>query len=258
MTQMTESFRAYANAFAAEIALDNESTNRLHHIWTAEGNNAAFDALVNGHMRLVLKIANDYAWYSDFEDIVSEGAVGLMTALRNYTPEKGAFAPYAVLYIKHYICEFLNKSRAVKMARPDRMTEEEKAVKNLFESLNEKIGDGETEFAQTLVSDCKTPSELAESAADAEVVRKIMAEVLNKQEIAVIANRYAAEPLTLQELADKFFITRERVRQIEVAALKKLRRRLDLELQYEEEQMAAAQEAARKRKEMAEANHRNG
>ena len=63
------------------------------------------DALIEENLRLVLKIANDFLGRGlPWDDLVSEGNRGLMTAARRYNPERGAkFSTYSALWIKQAI-----------------------------------------------------------------------------------------------------------------------------------------------------------
>ena len=109
------------------------------------------------------------------------------------------------------------------------MTSEERSV-SVTESLNEKMGNGDTEFAESLASDEVSPSEAVEKASSIKAMHDAIDNALDSREKSIVRARYGMdgnEMMTLCEIADKLGMTHERVRQIEVSALAKLRERLE-------------------------------
>ena len=222
-------FDAYLSQFASSDVLSNEEAVLLHNLFKS-GQEGAREQLVRSNMRLVLKIANDYKRYRmDFEDIVSNGTIGLLKAIEMFDPEKGAFPQYASAWINKYIRMALDSYRGIHTKRYDRMTREERSSL-VMESLNEKVGDGDTEFADSLASDEVSPSEAVEKASSIDAVRDAIDNALDSREQFIIRSRYGLDGngvLTLREIAEGLGMTHERVRQIEVSALTKLRERLE-------------------------------
>lgn len=222
-------FDAYLSQFASEKVLSNEEIIYLYNLFKS-GERQAFDMLVKSNMRLVTKIANDYRRFGmSLEDIVSNGTIGLMKAIEMFDPEKGGFSACASAYINKFIRMGFDKCRAIHSKRYDRMTSEERSA-SVTESLNEKIGDGETEFAESLASDEVSPSEAVEKASSIKAMLDAIDSALDSREKFIVRARYGLdgnEVLTLREIADKLGMTHERVRQIEVSALAKLRERLE-------------------------------
>lgn len=220
---------AYLSQFASEKVLSNEETVSLYSLFK-RGVESAREQLVRSNMRLVLKIANDYKRYRmDFEDIVSNGTIGLLKAIEMFDPEKGAFPQYASAYINKYIRMGFDSYRGIHTKRYDRMKQEERSSL-VVESLNEKVGDGETEFADSLEADCPTPCERVALDDSVRAMLEAMDRVLDSREQFVVRARYGLDGngvLTLREIAEKLGMTHERVRQIEVSALTKLRERLE-------------------------------
>ena len=220
---------AYLSLFASEKVLSNEEILSLYSLFKS-GVESAREKLFRSNMRLVLKIANDYKRYRmDFEDIVSNGTIGLLKAIEMFDPEKGGFSQYASAYINKYIRMALDSYRGIHTKRYDRMTREERSSL-VVESLNEKIGDGETEFADSLASDEVSPSEAVEKASSIKAMHDAIDNALDSREKFIVRTRYGLDGngvLTLREIAEKLGMTHERVRQIEVSALTKLRERLE-------------------------------
>ena len=222
-------FDAYLSQFASSDVLSNEEAVLLHNLFKS-GQEGAREQLVRSNMRLVMKIANDYRRFGmSLEDVVSNGVIGLLKAIDNFDPEKGGFSACASIYINKYIKMGFDQCRAIHSKRYDRMTSEERSV-SVAESLNEKIGDGDTEFADSLVSDEVSPSEAVEKASSIDAVRDAIDNALDSREQYIVRSRYGLDGngvLTLREIAERLGMTHERVRQIEVSALAKLRERLE-------------------------------
>ena len=222
-------FDAYLSQFASEKVLSNDGSVSLYSLFKS-GVESAREQLVRSNMRLVMKIANDYRRFGmDFEDIVSSGTIGLLKAIEVFDAGKGGFSACASIYINKYIRMALDSYRGIHTKRYDRMTREERSSL-VMESLNEKVGDGDTEFADSLVSDGVSPSEAVEKASSIDAVRDAIDNALDSREKFVVRARYGLDGngvLTLREIAEKLGMTHERVRQIEVSSLTKLRERLE-------------------------------
>jgi RNA polymerase sigma-32 factor len=205
-------------------------------------------------------------------EVISEGNVGLMQAVKRFEPDKGfRLATYAMWWIKAAIQEYILRSWSlVKMGttanqkklffnlrkaksrisaleegdlRPDQVkliakrlgvTEQDVVDMNRRlggdVSLNSPIREeGDSgEWQDWLVDDSiSQETRLAESE-EADNRRKALGEaltVLNERERRIFeARRLADEPITLEELADEFGVSRERVRQIEVRAFEKVQK----------------------------------
>jgi RNA polymerase sigma-32 factor len=237
------------------------------------GDRDAAHRLVTSHLRLVAKIAMGYRGYGlPISEVISEGNVGLMQAVKRFEPDKGfRLSTYAIWWIKAAIQEYILRSWSlVKMGttanqkklffnlrkaksrisaleegdlRPDQVkliakrlgvTEQDVVDMNRRlggdVSLNSPIREeGDSgEWQDWLVDDSiSQETRLAESE-QADNRRKALGEaltVLNERERRIFeARRLADEPITLEELADEFGISRERVRQIEVRAFEKVRK----------------------------------
>ncbi len=92
--------------------LDAEEEYMLAKNWRTTGNLKSAEKLVTSHLRLVAKIAMRYKGYGlPVSDIISEGNVGLMQAVKKFEPEKGfRLATYAMWWIKASIQEYILRS----------------------------------------------------------------------------------------------------------------------------------------------------
>ena len=253
--------------------LEPQEEYMLAKSWREHGDRDAAHRLVTSHLRLVAKIAMGYRGYGlPISEVISEGNVGLMQAVKRFEPDKGfRLATYAMWWIKAAIQEYILRSWSlVKMGttanqkklffnlrkaksrisaleegdlRPDQVkliakrlgvTEQDVVDMNRRlggdVSLNSPIREeGDSgEWQDWLVDDSiSQETRLAESE-EAANRRKALGEaltVLNERERRIFeARRLADEPITLEELADEFGVSRERVRQIEVRAFEKVQK----------------------------------
>jgi RNA polymerase sigma-32 factor len=227
----------------------------------------AAHALVTSNLRFVVKIAGEYRAYGmKMLDLIQEGNVGLMMAVRKFNPYKGfRLISYAVWWIRAYIQNYIISAWSLlKIGTTQaqrklffKLKQAKNAIKNMFgeddvpaASLSLDVKESEyLEMEQRLRGDFSLDSEmvtgegytLMDSLADDRMNQEEMLaenqsalllerEVsqamsrLNEKERFVIEHRVSAEePMTLQEIADHFSISRERVRQIEGGALKKMK-----------------------------------
>ncbi len=92
--------------------LDAEEEYMLAKNWKTTGNIKSAEKLVTSHLRLVAKIAMGYKGYGlPINEMISEGNVGLMQAVKKFEPEKGfRLATYAMWWIKASIQEYILRS----------------------------------------------------------------------------------------------------------------------------------------------------
>ena len=253
--------------------LESHEEYMLAKRWREHGDLEAVHKLVNSHLRLVARIAKGYRGYGlPISELISEGNVGLMQAVKRFEPEKGfRLATYAMWWIKAAIQEYILRSWSlVKMGttvnqkklffnlrkakskisvldegdlRPDqvkliarRLGVTEQDVVDMNRRLGGDVSldapireDGNSSEWQDWLVDEHLDQE-ATLAASEEFGgrRKALASalsVLNDRERRIFeARRLAEEPITLQELADEFGVSRERVRQIGVCAFEKVQK----------------------------------
>jgi RNA polymerase sigma-32 factor len=242
--------------------------------WKEHADPASAHRLVTSHLRLVAKIAMGYRGYGlPMSEVISEGNVGLMQAVKRFEPEKGfRLATYAMWWIKAAIQEYILRSWSlVKMGttanqkklffnlrkaktsikafdegdlRPDQVkliakklgVEEQEVIEMNRRlggdaSLNAPLrddGDGGGEWQDWLVDDSESPEARLVENEETDNRRKALSHalsVLNDRERRIFeARRLVDEPVTLEELAEEFGVSRERVRQIEVRAFEKVQK----------------------------------
>jgi RNA polymerase sigma-32 factor len=92
--------------------LSHDEEYKLGKTWREDGNRDAAHKLVTSHLRLVAKIAMGYRGYGlPINEVISEGNVGLMQAVKRFEPERGfRLATYAMWWIRASIQEFILRS----------------------------------------------------------------------------------------------------------------------------------------------------
>ena len=269
--------------------LEPQEEYMLARSWREHGDREAAHKLVTSHLRLVAKIAMGYRGYGlPISEVVSEGNVGLMQAVKRFEPEMGfRLATYAMWWIKAAIQEYILRSWSlVKMGttanqkklffnlrkakskisaleegdlRPDQVqviakrlgvTEQDVIDMNRRlggdASLNAPIrDDGESgEWQDWLVDDAPSQERILAESEERDNRHKALIsalDVLNERERRIFeARRLADDPITLEELAAEFGVSRERVRQIEVRAFEKVQKAVKSRMAAIEQPAAAA------------------
>jgi len=273
--------------------LEPQEEYMLARRWREHGDSEAAHRLVTSHLRLVAKIAMGYRGYGlPISEVVSEGNVGLMQAVKRFEPEKGfRLATYAMWWIKAAIQEYILRSWSlVKMGttanqkklffnlrkakskisaldegdmRPDQVkliakrlgvTEQDVVDMNRRlggdASLNAPIrDDGDSgEWQDWLVDDSASQESLLAASEERDNRHEALIgalDVLNDRERRIFeARRLADDPVTLEELAAEFGVSRERVRQIEVRAFEKIQKAVRSRVAAMEQPTEAQQLAA--------------
>ena len=103
---------AYLDQIKKFPMLDAEEEYMLAKNWKTTGNVKSAEKLVTSHLRLVAKIAMGYKGYGlPVSEMISEGNIGLMQAVKKFEPEKGfRLATYAMWWIKASIQEYILRS----------------------------------------------------------------------------------------------------------------------------------------------------
>lgn len=234
----------------------------------AEGNHAR-QTMIKANLRLVVKIAQDYANYGlPLLDLISEGNIGLMKAVERFEPTKGAkLSTYAAWWIKQAVKRALaNQGKTIRLPvhLTDKISRMRRIASQLSEefgrdptdeelademgiaaakvaqlrtsairpaSLNATVGDGDGSELGELVGDesAANPFDLVQNFDMTKEMLKLL-DVLDKRERLILTMRYGLDgsrALTLEEVGEKFNVTRERIRQLQNIGLRKLRRAID-------------------------------
>ena len=265
----------YLDQIRAFPMLEQSQEYMLAKAWKEKGDVAAAHQLVTSHLRLVAKIAMGYRGYGlPIADLISEGNLGMMHAVKKFEPEKGfRLATYAMWWIKAAIQEYILRSwslvkigttagqkklffnlRRIKGQiqaiddgdlKPEQVTQiatQLNVTEDEVMSMNQRMagndrslnvplsrdGEGGGEWQDWLQDDSPDQESTFADHEEYDARKNLMLDAmqgLNPREQRILAARRLSEPpLTLEDLATEFNISRERVRQIEVRAFEKLQK----------------------------------
>ncbi len=265
-----DSLSMYLNELRKYPLLSKEEELKIAQKYFETKDPAAAQKLVQANLRFVVKIAAEYAKFSSrMIDLIQEGNVGLMHAVKEYNPSKGArLITYAVWWIRGYIQEYLMrqfsmvrigttanqrklfyqlqkqkqdlekmmseeslKELSVKLGIPeDEIVEMSKRLSGRDVSLDKPIGDDDSVSLGSLLKKDDGSLPLDDQMALEEqiiILKKSIDQIydsLNDKEKILLSERILNdEPLTLQEIGEKYGISREAVRQNEVRLIQKIK-----------------------------------
>ncbi len=262
--------RLYLNeiGFSSLLTADEE---KYYSRKTLKGDEASRKRMIEGNLRLVVKIARRYMNRGmALLDLIEEGNLGLMRAVEKFDPEKGfRFSTYATWWIRQTIERaIMNQTRTVRL--PIHVLKEInvylKAARQLSQKLNREptpedvaeyldrpinevekmIGLNERTSSVDSNSNYNSDKTLLDTIPDeqnldpslllqnADVKRHIdnWLEQLTDKQCAVVERRFGLhgrEASTLEEIGNELGVTRERVRQIQIEAIRRLRNILERE-----------------------------
>lgn len=232
--------------------------------------------LVTGNLRLVVKIALEFhrAWVMNLLDLIQEGNIGLMQAVKKFDPYQGVkLSSYSSFWIRAYILKYiLDNWRLVKIgttqaqrklffnlhkekaklealgyaAEPKQLADAMGVKEKEVIQMDQRMSSWETSLDTPIRSDGERSlmdflpekkalldKKLADDEIKSLVNQKLkkFKKTLKDKELDIYETRLLAEnPATLQEIGDRYGITRERTRQIEERLLRKIKEFLTEEI----------------------------
>lgn len=268
---LADSLRLYMNEIRKFPLLSEEDEHRHAVTFFEDKHVAAAHSLITSNLRFVVKVAYEFRHYGlKMLDLIQEGNVGLMMAVRKFNPYKGVrLISYAVWWIRAYIQNHIISSWSLlKIGTTQaqrklffKLRQTQSALVALSDNGEDTLSAAQTlrvseqefsEMEQRMQGDCSLNAEIPgsdgatalesladnrlnqeELLADFQEYQSLQQKVtdavslLNEKERYIIEKRVTAdEPMTLQEIASHFSISRERVRQIEEGALRKTKQAL--------------------------------
>jgi RNA polymerase sigma-32 factor len=279
---------AYISAVNRLPMLTAEDESNFARQWREKGDVQAAGRLVLSHLRLVVSVSRQYLGYGLPQgDLIQEGNVGLMKAVKRFDPDQGVrLVSYALHWIKADIHEYILRNwRLVKVAttkaqrklffnlrsmkqslkaeaadgdthrntlspsevdqvarhlnvKPEEVVEMETRLSGGDTALEPQVDDAEESFAPIayLADDSGEPTQVLESRRRDRLMAQGIGnalDTLDARSRRIVEQRWlavnddASGGMTLHELAAEYGVSAERVRQIEVAALKKMRKSLE-------------------------------
>jgi RNA polymerase sigma-32 factor len=255
-------FSVYRNELASRATLTPQAERDLALRWKA-GDQDAGRRLIEACLPFVMTIALEYRrWGLPLEDVVQEGNIGLLKAAERFDPERGCrLATYAAYWIRAEIREFV--ARGYRIVRLGSSKSERRALR-IYRKTHEKnpgtlaalsglteeratellpllmARDVSLERAPTedgkapldrLAADERTPEDeacLADQRAQLRAALHQVVAELSPRERRIVRQRWLTdEPKTLEQLGVAFGVSKERVRQLEERAKKRMRARIE-------------------------------
>ena len=259
--------QAYLGEIRRYRLLTKEEEIELAIRYREQNDQEAGKMLIIANLRLVVKIAMDFHryWMKNLMDLIQEGNVGLIQAVKKFDPHKGIkFSYYASFWIKAYILKFImenwklvkigttqaqrklffnlakEKERLLSLGynpEPKLLAERLDVKKDDIIEMGQRLGSWEVSLDAPVREDSKQDYGSFLPSTDMDVEKQISVrerqellktkleefrETLSGKQRDIFDNRILADrPLTLQELGDKYHISRERIRQIQEKILKK-------------------------------------
>jgi RNA polymerase sigma-32 factor len=247
--------------------LDRDEEHRLAVAYRERGDLDAAQRLILANLRLVVRLAFEYKKTPiQILDLVQEGNLGLMAAVKKFDPHRGIrLATYAAWWIKAYMLRYIMANwKIVKIGTTqdqrklffnllkeqrrleaegyevgpkllaDRLAVKERSVVEMQQtlgqwdrSLDEPVGEEGTTHGDLLPGDPGSPDERLAQRELRDLIGRHLAEFakdLTGRDRELFAERLTAErPITLQEIADRHGVSRERIRQNERRLLDRMR-----------------------------------
>ena len=264
---VADNFTRYLAEIRRFPVLDEQEEHRLAVRLFENDDLEAAQALVASNLRFVVKIAAEYRNYGlKMLDLIQEGNIGLMLAVRKFNPYRGfRLITYAVWWIRAQIQSFIISSWSLlkigttqaqrklffklkeaknairrmtgsddSAATADALAVRESDVEEMEQrmlgevSLDAELVAGEGATLLELLADDRPDQEcqladLEEQQQLQQLIGSAVARLTEKEQFVVNQRITADEPMTLQQIADDFGVSRERVRQIEENALRKIK-----------------------------------
>jgi len=265
---LPDSFEQYMRQISHYPILDREAEQSLARRYRDQDDLEAAQQLICANLRFVVKVAREYRHYGmQMLDLIQEGNVGLMLAVKKFDPDRGLrLISYAVWWIRATIQSFIVRSWSLVRIGGSRahkklfykLRQTQAALRNLTgeaedEAVAQAMGVSEQDVAEMnsilaghdtsldvelfIDNDYTLLDSLADERCNQEETLSEQQEAgklrnqaeralgqLNDRERQIVQRRILDDdPATLQALADDLSISRERVRQLEQNALRKLR-----------------------------------
>lgn len=215
-----KSTAAYFEEIKNNKPLSKKEEKNLWKRFREKNDMTARETLIKANLKFVPTIAKQFKGCGlPFADIIEEGNVGLVTAIDRFDPKKdNKVISYAIWWIRKCILEAIEKRGALDAENIDDFNKKEDSLKE--DTGEESNGNG------IIIPDKKDFDESDEAPMDAKQILEELFEGVPDRERFIVSDYYGLDgvkPKTLDEIGEEFNLTKERVRQLNEKALKKMR-----------------------------------
>jgi RNA polymerase sigma-32 factor len=219
-----ETIQLYVQSIREIPMLSAAEERKLAHAYRQNGDDGAAHRLVEANLRFVVLLARRYARSGGrMADLIQEGNIGLMHAVRRFDPDKGVrLVSYASLWIRASMREYLLRTTSLVRAKGSDATLSGPGDV----SLDAPVEDGGVSVEE-LATDEEASAEvgLARAQEEAALRRRVLEGLarLDKRERFLAERLMDDAPMSLRDLGVRFGCSPQRVQQIKIRARRKLR-----------------------------------
>jgi len=198
------------------------------------GNTKAKNELLEANLKFVFDIAKHYTGRGlSISDLISEGNMGLLRAVDKFDESKDVkFISYAVWWIRQAMLEAISKKKRLIMVEIDpTKPNDEIFERNVSDDEDERLTNGDTNFSN------ESDEQKRQLSIDQKEAINRLLGVLSTREREIIESYYGLgdnDELTLAEIGEKYGLSSERVRQINISSIRKLRSAIMMDDNMEE------------------------
>lgn len=213
-----KSMTTYFEEISKYSILSKDEELKLWRRYKNENDLKARDKLVSSNLRFVANVAKKYQGNGlSYSDLIAEGNIGLLKAIERFDGERGFKAiSYSVWWIKQTIMEAINKRGLIQSEELPTEHERQPDEEDIFSDNAYKSVSNDIAFDEGTVAKEEEMNK---------VVNNLMS-CLNEREKIIVTKYYGlngCKPETLENIGKTLNLTKERIRQINEKALKKLR-----------------------------------
>lgn len=214
-----KSLNAYFNEIKNTKPLSKKEEKKLWKQFHEQKDNKAREALINANLKFVPTVARQFKGCGlPMADLISEGNLGLIRAIDRFDPKKDTkVISYAVWWIRKTIIDAIEKKSLLDAENIDELAEKNQTIEAEVEKDNS---------SNIITPVKKNFDESADAPYDAQQLLEELFENVPERERNIVADYYGLDgvkPKTLDEIGEELNITKERVRQLNEKALKKMR-----------------------------------
>lgn len=214
-----KSTSVYFDEIKKNKPLTKKEEKTLWKMFREKNDMTAREKLIKANLKFVPSVAKQFKGCGlPFADIIEEGNIGLVTAIDRFDPKKdNKVISYAIWWIRKCILEAIERRGTLDAENIDDFTRKEHSLKD---DISDENG------TKIIIPERKEFDEATDTPFDAKQILEELFEGVPERERYIVSDYYGLDgvkPKTLDEIGEEFNLTKERVRQLNEKALKKMR-----------------------------------